>query len=134
MADDEDDDDDRPRRRRRDEDDDDDDDRPRRRRRKSSESDDGGVGYVIPYKNVPALVGYYIGIIGLLACFLFGLSLFTGAAAVIFGFIGFNRARKNPEAHGTAHAWIGIILGFVQILASCGWGAMGIAAILGGRK
>ena len=70
--------DDRPRKRRRDPDDDDDDERPRRRSRSSG---DGGVGYVIPYKNGPALAAYYIGILCLLLCFVPGLSLFSGAAA-----------------------------------------------------
>jgi hypothetical protein len=117
---------DRPRKRRPDPDDDDtddDDDRPRRKRRRNSAPDDGGLGYVIPYKNVPALIGYYVGVFGLFACFLFGLSLFTGAAAVVLGVMGMIRASKNPEAHGRAHAIIGIVLGILQVLTACiGWG------------
>ena len=113
------DDDDRPRRRRPAPDDDDADDRPRRRRREPRGSDDGGVGYVIPYKNGPALAAYYIGICGLLLCFI-GLGPLSGIAAVVFGFMGMSRASKNPEAHGRVHAIIGIVLGFVQILLGCG--------------
>jgi hypothetical protein len=128
-----DDDDDRPRRRRP-APDDDDDDRPRRRR-ESRGSDDGGVGYVIPYKNGAALASYYIGMLCLLLCFVPGLSLFSGAAAVIFGFKGLSNAKANPDAHGSAHAWIGIILGFVQILSACGSAAIGIMLLYGsGRR
>jgi hypothetical protein len=122
------DDDDRPRRRRPDDEDEDrprrrrpdpdDDDRPRRRRREPSGSGDGGVGYVIPYKNWPALAAYYIGIGGLLLCFI-GLGPISGVTAVVFGFMGMSRASKNPDAHGRAHAIIGIVLGFVQILFGC---------------
>ena len=110
--------------------DDDDDDRLRR----ESASSDGGVGYVIPYKNGAALAAYYIGMLCLLLCFVPGLSVFSGLAAVIFGFKGLRNARTNPEAHGSVHAWVGIILGFVQILGACASAAIGIAAIFGGRR
>ncbi len=126
-----DDDEERPRKRRPDPDDDDDD-RPRRRSRSSAGSGDGGVGYVIPYKNGPALAAYYIGIIGLLLCFV-GLGPLSGIAAVVFGFMGMSRASKNPEAHGRAHAIIGIVLGFVQILAGCGIAVAIVVAIVKGR-
>jgi hypothetical protein len=125
-----DDDEERPRKRRPDPDDDDDDDRPRRRSRPSG--GDGGVGYVIPYKNGPALASYYIGIIGLLLCFV-GLGPISGIAAVIFGFMGMSRASKNPEAHGRAHAIIGIVLGFIQILAGCGIAVGLVVMIVKGR-
>ena|SRR2546430_14011749 len=117
---------DEPRRKRR-RDDDDDDDAPRR-------TSDGGVGYVIPYKNVPALVAYYIGVLGLIACFLGGLSIFTGAAALVLGTMGMMRASKNPDAHGRGHAITGIILGAVQLLAGCGWIAGFILMLMGGRR
>ena len=118
----EDDDDDReerPRKRPRDEEvDEDDDDRPRRRG-----SSDGGVGYVIPYKNAPALASYYLGIFGLLLCFI-GLGPVSGVVTVILGFMGMSRASKNPEAHGRAHAIVGIICGLVQILFGCGFAGL----------
>jgi hypothetical protein len=119
------DDDDRPRKRRRDVDDDD---RPRRKDR-----DDGGIGYVIPYKNAPALIAYYVGIFGLILCFLGGLSVFSGAAAIVLGIMGMMRASKNPEAHGRGHAITGIVLGAVQLLTSCGWVGLYATMFLGGR-
>jgi hypothetical protein len=67
---------------------------------------DSGISTVVPYKNVPALVGYYCGVFSLVCpCFLLGLFGF------IFGMIGLKRAKEHPEAKGKAHAWIGIILG-----------------------
>jgi hypothetical protein len=125
-----------------DDEDTDEDDRPRRRKARRDDDDDdrrrssgdGGVGYVIPYKNVPALIAYYIGVLGLIACFLGGLSLFSGAAAIVLGIMGMSRASKNPEAHGRGHAITGIILGAVQVLASCGWVAFFVLSFMGGRR
>jgi hypothetical protein len=128
------------RRKRRDEPDDDDDtdeeDRPRRRKDddRPRRSGDGGVGYVIPYKNAPALIAYYLGVLGLIACFLGGLSIFTGGAAIVLGIMGLSRASKNPEAHGRGHAITGIILGALQLLSGCGWIPFYIMMITGGRR
>ncbi len=128
---------DEPRRKRRPDDDDDAGDRPRRRRSREDDDNapsDGGVGYVIPYKNVPALIAYYTGVLGQIAGFLGGLSLFTGAAAIVLGIMGMMRASKNPQAHGRGHAITGIILGAVQLLSGCGWVAAFILMFTGGRR
>lgn len=118
---------------RRDEEDEDyEDDRPRRRKR-------GGA--IIPYRNGMALAAYYCGFGGLifilgsfaLAAFiavrtegsvsglLIGALLYGGGGicallAVIFGIVGWIRASRNPEARGTAHAIIGIVLGGLEIV------------------
>jgi hypothetical protein len=62
---------------------------------------------LIPYKNVPALVAYYLGVFALIPCF--GLPL--GLAALILGIVGLQRAGEHPEAKGKVHAWVGIALG-----------------------
>ena len=69
------------------------------------EKDDAPMSRVIPYKNPPALIGYYLGIFSLFPCFPIGI------AAFVLGIIGWRRVLKNPELHGSVHAWIGIILG-----------------------
>ncbi len=66
---------------------------------------DHGVSGLIPYKNPPALIAYYLGLFSLLPCFPIGL------AALVLGGMGLQRVRANPEVRGTVHAWIGIILG-----------------------
>src|SRR2546423_1389683 len=122
--DDDDDDDDRPRKRRRDrEDEDDEDDRPRRRKRPKG-SGDAGVGYVIPYKNVPALVSYYIGMVGSLLCFCGGLSFLSGSTAVVLRIMGLVRASKNTQAHRRVHALVGIIPGGVQVFLGTPFGVL----------
>ncbi|HZZ77795.1 MAG TPA: DUF4190 domain-containing protein [Gemmataceae bacterium] len=97
--------------------DDDDGDRPRSVKKRAA--DDGGVGTVIPYRNAPALIGYYCGVFGLISCFL-GPGAIFGAVPLILGIMGLKRAGSDPEARGTAHAWIAIILGAIELLVGCG--------------
>lgn len=68
---------------------------------------------VVPYKNVPALIGYYLGIFSLIPC-LGGILPF---GAIPLGIIGLKNARANPQAHGKAHAWVAIVLGSLALLA-----------------
>src|ERR1700677_2173302 len=113
-----------PKRRRDDEDEyedeEEEDERPRRRNR-----GDGAVSHVVPYKNPMALAGYYCGFGSLLP----GLGCLLGPLAIILGVMGMMKVRKEPRAHGTAHAITGILLGLVGgILLSIVWGVVGWAA------
>ncbi|MCI0359810.1 MAG: hypothetical protein L0211_15140 [Planctomycetaceae bacterium] len=72
---------------------------------------------VIPYKNVPALLAYYLGILSLVCCFV---GVPFGIVPLVLGIVGLQRRAANPAIHGTAHAWIGIVLGGLNILASAG--------------
>jgi len=78
----------------------------------ASAQGEGGVSTVIPYKNVPALIAYYVGVFCIicppLLCF----------PAIILGVIGLRRVKENPEIKGTAHAWIGILSGSFFLLLS----------------
>jgi hypothetical protein len=91
---------------------------------------DEPVSYVIPYKNVPALVAYYLGVFSFSACIpvlgIVGVGM--GIAALILGIRGLKVAAANPQAHGRVHAWIGIIGGTVFALAGL---AINIAMIVG---
>lgn len=75
---------------------------------------DEAASTIIPYRNIPALVGYYLAVFSLLPC----AALVLGPAAVVLGIIGFSKVRKNPTAKGTAHAWTAIILGGVTTIAN----------------
>jgi hypothetical protein len=130
RSDDDDDVDERPRRRRQPVDEDaDHEERPRRRR--------SAVSSIIPYRNGMALASYYCGMgalivtLGSIALSIVAaavinrwifLALFAGVGgllallAVIFGIMGIANAKRNPDAGGTAHAIIGIILGALEIL------------------
>jgi hypothetical protein len=78
----------------------------------ASAQGDRGISTVIPYKNVPALIAYYVGVFCIicppLLCF----------PAIILGVIGLRRVKENPEIKGTAHAWIGILSGSFFLLLS----------------
>ncbi|MGI9469098.1 MAG: hypothetical protein ACR2OA_18410 [Rubripirellula sp.] len=65
------------------------------------------TGGVIPYKNPPALIAYYVSLLSLLP--LIGIPF--GIASFILGIIGLKKRAANPVIKGAAHAWIGIILG-----------------------
>ncbi|HSI11733.1 MAG TPA: GYF domain-containing protein [Chthoniobacter sp.] len=69
------------------------------------------TGGVIPYKNLPALIGYYLGIFGLIPF----IGLLLAIPAFILGIVGLRKRKKNPIIKGSVHAWIGIVLGFISI-------------------
>ena len=66
----------------------------------------------MPYKNVPALVGYYLGVFSLIL--LVGLLLFV--PAIVLGIMEVVRAARHPGSRGLAHAITAIILGVVSPL------------------
>lgn len=67
------------------------------------------VSTMVPYKNVPALVAYYLAVFSLIPV----LGIPLGIGAVIFGIVGLQKAANHPEAKGKVHAWIGVIGGTV---------------------
>jgi hypothetical protein len=77
-----------------------------------------------------ALAAYYLGIFGLIPC-IFGLGV-LGIVPFALGIFGMIKSRQDPEAHGTAHALIGIVLGAVEMLSGCG--AIGYVIVAGMPK
>ena len=71
-----------------------------------------GIDVIIPYKNAAALTAYYLAVFSL-AC-----GPFLGIPALILGLYGLKAVKANPGAHGTVHAWIGIVLGSLTTVAS----------------
>jgi hypothetical protein len=71
------------------------------------------TGGIIPYKNPKALTAYYLGVFSLIPCLGFLLAI----AAVVLGTMGLKARKAHPQVHGLAHAWIGIILGVLVIIA-----------------
>jgi hypothetical protein len=104
----EDEDDPRPRRRPAPPEDDEDDEEPRPRKQ-SAGSD--AAATVIPYRNVPALIGYYAGVFSLIPC----LGLALAPVAGILGIIGLVIALRNPKAKGTAHSIVAMVLAGVSV-------------------
>lgn len=73
----------------------------------SAAAGDDAISSIIPYRNVYALVAYYLGVFSVIPCFGF----LIGIPALVLGIIGLKHAGKHPEAKGKVHAWVGIILG-----------------------
>ena len=65
------------------------------------------VSSIIPYRNVPALVAYYLAVFSILPC----VGAVLGLTALILGLKGLRLAREQPDAKGRIHAWIGIVVG-----------------------
>ena len=76
----------------------------------SSQSD--ATGGLIPYKNLYALVGYYLSIFSMIP--FVGIPL--GVAGIICGIVGVRRRNRNPMVRGTAHAWFAILFSALVIL------------------
>lgn len=68
------------------------------------------TGGIIPYKNVPALIAYYLGV--------FSCIPLLGVVSIILGVMGLVKAKNNPAVRGQVHAIIGIVLGFSTTI---GW-------------
>lgn len=68
---------------------------------------------LIPSRNVPALIGYYMGIGSLLPIPLLGLGL--GITALVAGVMGLRKVSRTPEVRGGIHAWVGIACGCVGL-------------------
>ena len=62
---------------------------------------------VIPYKNPYALTAYYLAVFSLIPV----LGIPLGLVALVLGIVGIVYASNHTEAHGLAHAWVGILLG-----------------------
>lgn len=87
----------------------------------SSGSD--AVATIIPYRNVKALIAYYLGVFSIIPCVGFPL----GIAAFILGILGLKYLKEHPEAKGKVHAWIGIIVGGLISLIYIAWIIVGFA-------
>lgn len=78
------------------------------------------VNVIIPYKNVRALVAYYLAVFSLIP--FIGIPL--GLGGFVLGILGLRFRSRHPEAGGVVHAWIGIILGGL-----CGFGYLALVVV-----
>lgn len=92
--------------------------------RPAAAGDGDATGGVIPYKNMPALLAYYLGLFSLFPC----LGLFLAIPAFVLGIMGLRKRKENPAVKGAVHAWIGIVMGGIFTLV---WGAAWILGIIG---
>ncbi len=80
----------------------------------SASASSGRGPALIPYRNGPALAGYYVAVVSLIPC----LALVTGPIAATLGIAGWIKVRKNPDVRGTAHAIVAIVLGLLTFGAN----------------
>lgn len=82
------------------------------------------LSQIVPYKNTPALIGYYLAVFSLIPC----VGALLAIAAIPLGVKGLAHAKQNPEAHGKAHAWVAIILGTLTLIAHATCGVLVLGA------
>ena len=93
---------------------------------------DDSTATIIPYRNMPALVGYYLAVFSMTACIpvlgIIGVGL--GIAAVVLGIKGLRNVSANPAAKGTVHAWIAIVGGVIFTLIGLAINGAMVASLL----
>lgn len=92
---------------------------------------DDTASVIVPYRNPRALTGYYMSVFGLLMMLVPLLGLIYACIVVYLGVTGFRYARQNPHAHGSAHAWIAILLGMLEMIVGIGATVFAVARMLG---
>jgi hypothetical protein len=98
----------------------------------SAPRSDDAAATLIPYRNKPALIGYYLGVFSLSACIpILGIvGVGMGIAALVLGVKGLRNVKANPTAKGTVHAWIAIVCGTLFSLAGLAINALVIIGLL----
>lgn len=74
--------------------------------------DDRFVQTMIPTKNKPALLSYYLGVAGLIP--FFGIPF--AIAALVLGIKGLKQYKANPTPGAQAHAIVGLVLSGIEIV------------------
>lgn len=80
-------------------------------------SQNNSIQAMIPTQNMPALIGYYFGVFGLIPFVGFPLAI----VAVILGSIGLSKAKKNPTPGAKGHAITALVLGGFEIVVMIAW-------------
>jgi hypothetical protein len=76
----------------------------------------------VPFGNTPACLAYAASAIGLVP----GLGLVFGPLAIVFGYFGLRKVRRNPELRGEGHSLImGLGLGSLETVVN----AVGLALV-----
>lgn len=95
--------------------------------------DDDAVATIIPYKNAAALTSYYLGVFGVAFGCIPLLGLILPVVAIVLGVKGLKYRKAHPQAHGSAHAWVGIACGTLVLVAWCvGLVAVVVAMVVNG--
>ena len=72
------------------------------------------VATLIPWRNSCALIGYYLGIFGLIPV----LGCILAPAAIVLGVLGIVHWKKNHQSHGLVHAIVAILCGVIGVVIS----------------
>lgn len=100
--------------------------KPRRARRRDPDDEDRDFGDTTPYKNMSALYGFRLGVIGLVPV----LGLILGPLAIVFSAIAIYRYRRDNSVGGYSQSHAGLVLGLLDTTCN----AIGIYLIARGMS
>ena len=69
---------------------------------------------LIPWRNSCALIGYYLGMFGLIPI----LGSILSPVAIVLGILGIVHWKKNHQSHGLVHAIVAILCGVIGVVIS----------------
>lgn len=73
-----------------------------------------GADKFIPTKNLPALIGYYVGVAALIPY----IALALGPVAILLGVVGIVYGVKNPKATAIGHCITAIVLSILGLIGT----------------
>jgi hypothetical protein len=74
----------------------------------------GGVERIVPYRNLPALIGYYVGVAALIPF----LSFVLAPIAILLGVYGIVYGVQNPRAKAPGHSITAIVLSLIGLVGT----------------
>jgi len=89
-----------------------------------------GLSAMIPDKNTPALISYYLGLFAIMPCF----GLAFGPIAFVKGRQALADEKANPQIKGGTHAKVGIGCGAIGFIFNLLIVALAIAIALSSKK
>ena len=84
------------------------------KRHRGGDDEDGIVKKMIPYKNLSALIGYYLGVVALIPY----VALLVGPLAIVLGIVGLIYGSKYPKAKAPGHSITAIVLSLVGLVGT----------------
>ncbi len=89
-----------------------------------------GLSALIPDKNTPALISYYLGLFAIMPCF----GLAFGPIAFVKGRKALADEKANPQIKGGTHAKVGIGCGLIGFVFNLAMLALFIAILVSSKK
>lgn len=92
---------------------------------------DETLAAIVPYRNKPALIGYYFAVFNLFGMLIPVIGLITSTITLVLGINGVKAYSRDRRVKGIAHAWVAIIGGVIEAVVC---GIISAAIIIGATR